>query len=86
MRVPELVLAFLGIVLVYCGFHGCSVNETSGSCFDISIEFGISIVIDFYRLFVFTGFRTNPEGPFGVLRLECVFYCGRPHFCEGHVS
>ncbi|KAG5614583.1 hypothetical protein H5410_014407, partial [Solanum commersonii] len=35
---PELILAFLGVVLISCGSNGCWVNETSDLYFNSSIE------------------------------------------------
>jgi len=64
LRGLNLVLAFSGVILVYCGLHVCQIKETSDSYFNCSIESETSSIIDLHVWFVCTGFRTNYEGPF----------------------
>ena len=55
---------FLGVNLVYFGIHGCQVKDTSDLCFDESIEFETSSIIDLHVWFVCTGFQTKSKNPF----------------------
>ena len=47
--------------LVSCGFHRYQIEETLNLCFEGSIEYGTSSIIDLHMWFVYTGFQLNLE-------------------------